>query len=116
MPAEPNCRQCGTALSTSASTPGGPPREPRPLALRIIVGVLWLLVVDLVVRAAVGAIVGASTFCNASFQDCMEVGRSASLAFFAKYNGAVYFVSVGLTALLTYQGILPGTAATRKAR
>lgn len=116
IPGEHHCRQCGAPRFDGASTPGGPLAQPRPIALRIIAGVLWFLVVDLLFRMVVGGIVGASTFCNASFQDCVEVGKSASIAFFSKYNGVVYFGSIALTVLLASKGILPGTAAARKTR
>jgi len=87
----------------------------RPLALRIIFGVLWFVPIYLVVQIAVGAIVGAlASAGTTSYEEGFAAGQAASIAFFQRFGGLVLAFEVILTIVLSWFGILPGTAKYKR--
>jgi len=98
--------------------PGDNPQESasvRPLALRILFGILWFVPIYLVIQIAIGGMIGAFAGAGAtSYDEGFASGQAASIAFFQRFGGLVLAFEVILTLVLSWFGILPGTAKYKR--
>ena len=87
----------------------------RNVFLRILSGILWFIPIhfltNMTVGAVVGAIAGSST---GAYEAGYASGRAASIAFFQKFGLIVFIAESFLTAILSFQGVLPGTGKYKK--
>ena len=93
---------------------GAPEARVRRLPARVAFALLWLVVIRVVSGAVIGGILGALASSGAgSFDAGYDQGRAASIAFFARYGWLILLAQLGVWAVLSYRGWLPGTGRLR---
>ena len=86
-----------------------PPRE-RSLALRILFGFLWFLLIWFVTNGLIGGVVGAIAGSQETTAEAAaQAGANAAINFFNNYRFIVLAVQITGTFALAWYEFLPGT-------
>lgn len=92
-----------------------PTRVERSMLVRVVVGVLWFIPIQLSIRMTTGAILGGMAGRDVqTFDSGFSAGQAAAGAFFAEYGSLLLLVEVAITAGLSIGGVLPGTGKWKK--
>jgi len=87
----------------------------RSIFLRILFCALWFIPIWLVSQIGIGAIVGGITGASApTYEAGYSAGQAGATEFFHKYGLLVLGLQIALTIVLSWLGLLPGTAKFKK--